>query len=159
VPEEKSWSKVEHFYQPLYFKKAARWIFLLQKKLSNESRSKLQIWYYKDFRSCTGLFIYSEKGGHKNLTKIFIFTWNYLGVSKKDWRFRFIFVTFSENMNLLSLSLTFGHHKLTFCERILCTASIDHACKHPLENWFLDLFFVRLNRLQCANFFSHQKLQ
>ena len=32
-------SENANFYQPLYFQKAARWIFLLQKNLSNESRS------------------------------------------------------------------------------------------------------------------------
>ena len=131
-------------------KKIVKW---KQVKITNMILQRLQILYWF-------VHIFWE-GTSQKFDNIFIFTWNYLlRRVKKDWRFRFIFVTFSEYMNLLSLSLTFGHHKLTFCERILCTASIDHACKtHPLENWFLDLFFVRLNRLQCAIFFSHQKLE
>ena len=54
-------SEKANFYQPLCFQKAASWIFLLQKKFhSNKSRSKQQIWYYKDFRSYAGLFRHQQ---------------------------------------------------------------------------------------------------
>ena len=46
---------IKFFYQSLCFLKAASWFFLLQKNSSDESRSKWQIWFYKQMKCCASL--------------------------------------------------------------------------------------------------------
>ena len=103
VADEKSSSKVAHFHLALWFKKTAHWISLHQKNRQMKAGQN----YKYDITKTSGLLQVFPYILRREITKIWRNLHFYLKLLtllrsvKKYWRFRFIFVTFSEYMNLL----------------------------------------------------------
>ena len=63
-----------NFHQPLSFKKGSQLNVSSPKKSSNESRSKNQIWYYKDLNYSASLMV--QKSDYYIISKL----WNYIAL-------------------------------------------------------------------------------